>query len=83
MAFLSERLINSPSVSGGGEIQPSVSKLSECMLCLWVRLIYLRRGPGFRTLHCAEGPGSLPVLMVFQVPPEEDGFQASGNLFVA
>lgn len=83
MAFLSERLINSPSVSGGGEIQLSVSKLSECMLCLWVRLIYLRRGPGFRTLHCAEGPGSLPVLMVFQVPPEEDGFQASGNLFVA
>lgn len=62
--------------------QLSVSKLSEWMLCLWVRL-YLRREPGFRTLHGTEGPGSLLVLMVFQVPPEEDGFQASGNLFVA
>ena len=83
VGFISERLINSPSVSGGGEIQLSVSNLSEWMLYLWVRLIYLRRGPGFRTLHYTEGPGSLPVLMVFQVPPEEDGFQALGNLFVA
>lgn len=42
-----------------------VSKPSEWMLSLWLRVTYLQWGPGFRTLHCIKWPvGSLPVLVV-------------------
>ena len=65
----------------GGQL--NVSKPSEWMLSLWVRLICLRRGQVLEPcIVLNDQQGLFQCSWFFMVPPEEE-FQATGNLFVA